>query len=327
MCVIDCRAHVGGNCHDYRSEGTLIHAYGPHVFHCPSRRIISFLDTFTQWIPYVHTVTAEIARGEALRYVPFPYCNQTIQALGQMLSEQDVIDSFFRGYSQKMWGMAWEELPLSIRGRVPRVLTETPVYYKDPFVALPKLGYTHMLENMFDGVELILGAPPLEWTKIQAASIVYTGRPDLIPVPSERVSLGERYGLSLDFRTLDIRFETDAWAYDSSCLHACSVQRNWTRKTCFQKMTGGESQVISTEFPRQAEFHELNPFYPIEVPANQQRFLELKERVRQSYPHLHLAGRLGSYRYFDMYQAVGQALTLATVVMGQSPSDLAAAER
>jgi UDP-galactopyranose mutase len=33
--------------------------------------------------------------------------------------------------------------------------------------------------------------------------------------------------------------------------------------------------------------------------------------VRRHYPHLHLAGRLGSFRYLDMYQAAGQALALA----------------
>ncbi len=311
ICVIDCRDHLGGNCFDHACEGTLIHDYGPHIFHCPSPRIVSFLNSFTDWVPYSHRVTAEILHEGSLRQVPFPYSTQTVRNLGRELTAEEIINSFFRGYSKKMWGMDWEDLPSSIRGRIPMEAAEAPRYYRDRFVALPRRGYTHMMENMLDGVEIILGAASTEWTHIKAKTIVYTGRPDLIPVPSEALTIGEQLDLQLGFRTLEINFGPEVWPHESVSLHACSLRRPWTRKTSFARMTGGSSPLISTETPRQATDDELTPYYPIELPANHERFARLRAHIGHYYPTLHLAGRLGTYRYFDMYQVIGQSLALA----------------
>ena len=311
ICVVDCRDHIGGNCSDYASDGTYIHQFGPHIFHCPSTRIVTFLNEFTEWVPHTHRVIAEIHDAGEFRYVPFPYCRQTIEKLGRSLTESEIIDRFFRGYSQKMWGLSWEQLPQSVRARIPVAPSDEPLYYRDRFVALPRRGYTHMLANMLDGAELILGAPPNEWMRIQAKSVIYTGRPDLIPVPGGSETIGRREGLTLGYRTLDISWGTERLPTEAICLHACSTERPWTRKTCFSRMTGGTSNLISTEFPRQAEDEDLSPFYPIELPQNLEKFAVLSREIGRHYPNLHLAGRLGSFRYFDMYQAVGQALALA----------------
>lgn len=311
ICVIDCRSHLGGNCFDYQSNGSFIHRYGPHIFHSPSSRITEFLEQFTQWIPYTHHVTAEIEDGGAFQYVPFPYCRLTADRLGRSLVNDEIIEKFYRGYSQKMWGMAWDQLPEFIRGRVPMNIEDRPAYYRDHFVALPRYGYSSMIENMFDGVELILGAPSREWINIQARNIVYTGRADLIPVPGQDICFGEFLGLQLEFRTLDICLARDSWQHDSACLHACTMQRRWTRKTRFAQLTGGNSELISTEYPLQALYSDISPYYPIETPENQLRHTQLCKEIYHHYPHIRLAGRLGSYRYFDMYQAIGHALKLS----------------
>lgn len=311
ICVMDCRPHLGGNCFDESSDGTLLHRYGPHIFHSPSPRIVTFLSGFTDWTLYRHSVLAEVEDAGRIRQIPFPYCRQTVDCLGRELSEQEIIDTFFRPYSEKMWGMPWDDLPLSIRGRVPKNTAERPLYHRDQFVALPKYGYTRMMENMLDGAKLLLGAPPTEWTRIGAKTVIFTGRPDLIPVPGELVSMGERHGLTLNFRTLDISFAAEAWTHDATCLHACHRRVPWTRRTCQSRLTGGASPLVSTEIPRQAAANELTPFYPVEIQQNRKRFSALSEKVRAAYPNLHLAGRLGSFRYLDMYQAVGQGLALA----------------
>jgi UDP-galactopyranose mutase len=310
ICVVDCRKHLGGNCFDESASGSYVHRYGPHIFHCPSPRIVAYLSQYTEWIPYTHTVVAEVFDAHRFHYVPFPYCRKTAQLLGRELSDDQVTELFFRSYSQKMWGMPWDQLPSSITRRIPRKLTDLPVYYRDDFVALPRLGYTHMIENMLDGGELILGAPSDEWTKIAAETIVYTGRPDLIPRPGESVSIGERENLQLQFRTLDIDFAAEQWPHDAISLHACTLHRAWTRKTSFARMTGGTSPIVSTEFPHQAHREDLTPYYPIESADNRATFAKLSDTIKACYPSLHLAGRLGSYRYFDMYQAVGQAMAL-----------------
>jgi UDP-galactopyranose mutase len=311
ICVMDCRSHLGGNCFDHVNQGTLIHRYGPHIFHCPSPRILAFLSRFAEWEPYTHTVTAEIREGDELWYVPFPYCKLTRQYLGRELSPQEILDRFFRDYSRKMWGMDWEDLPATVRGRVPKNSAETPAYYRNHFAALPKQGYTRLLENMLDGVTIMLGASPTAWTQIRSKTVIYTGRPDLIPLPGQTVSIGEAEGLQLDFRTLDIALAPEEWGLNTVSLHACTLERPWTRKTCYARMTGGQSPLVSTETPRQATAEELAPYYPIELPAPRARMFRLKQRIEELYPHMHLLGRLGTFRYLDMYQAVGQALSLA----------------
>ena len=311
ICVVDCRAHLGGNCFDYCASESYVHRYGPHIFHCPSPRIATFLAQFTEWIPYRHRVTAEIEDDGQLRYVPFPYSQQTASCLERSLNNDEVIEKFYRGYSQKMWGRPWEELPKCIRGRVPTNTDEKSVYHRAKFSALPRYGYTRMIENMLDGAELILGAPSDEWTRISAKAIVYTGRPDRVPIPNTSTTIGQQYACELGFRTLEIQFAAEPWRHDSVCLHACTAQRSWTRKTCFRQMTGGHSELISTETPHQAAVDDLTPYYPIETVENQSKYSQLTTTIAVYYPNLHLAGRLGCYRYFDMYQAVGQALSLA----------------
>jgi UDP-galactopyranose mutase len=348
ICVVDWRTHLGGNCFDEHVAGSRVHRYGPHIFHCSDERIVKFLSQFTEWMAYEHRVVAEIederpktkderAAGEtpALRYVPFPYCGATVRALGRQLSAEEVVEIFFRGYSRKMWGMDWGELPASVRGRVPRELSAVPRYYRDSFVALPRWGYTRMMENMLDGVEVILGVGPEEWVEIPAREVVYTGRADLIPVPGGTATLAERARLELDYRTVDIVFGEEHWPHEAVCVHSCTMERAWTRKTNYAVMTGGgkderqktkdecaggggeppkggtPNAVVSTETPRAARAEELTPFYPVEVAENRRKYEALAGLIRLAYPHVHLAGRLGTYRYLDMHQAVAQARTLA----------------
>ena len=169
-----------------------------------------------------------------------------------------------------------------------------------------------MLENMFDGVEIILGADPKDWARISARTIAYTGRPDLIRVPGQDVTFAEKADLMLPFRTLDISLGHEEWPHGTSCLHACTLVRPWTRKTSYAVMTGGHSAIISTETPREAAPNDLTPYYPIEMSTNHARVALLAAKIKTSYPNLHLLGRLGSYRYLDMYQAVGQALAFVS---------------
>ncbi|MBV9122741.1 MAG: NAD(P)-binding protein, partial [Planctomycetes bacterium] len=156
ICVVEVRPHLGGNCHDYQAAGSFIHRYGPHVFHSRSPAVVEFLSRYTEWVPYRHRVEAEVEEGGGFRLVPFPYCRATARVLGRSLSEAEVLEKFFHGYSRKMWGLDWERLPDVVRGRVPKETRESPDYFPGQFVALPRHGYTRLLENMVDGVEILL---------------------------------------------------------------------------------------------------------------------------------------------------------------------------
>lgn len=306
VCVVETRGHLGGNCYDWQSQGTYIHQYGPHIFHSHSTDIVKFLSEYTSWIPYEHSVVAEVEHDGRLEIVPFPYCRQTERVLGRPLSEQEVIDYFFRGYSEKMWGMTWESLPTTIKARVPKDTQDRPVYFPGQFVALPEKGFSFMLENMFDGIDVRLSAGPSDWRSIAAHRTIYTGRIDHL--------LGESPA-SLGFRSLDIEFVEEGHGH-SAVTNYCSRRRTYTRKTCYQELTGGQSELVSYESPRDGTIDELAPFYPVPTAENLQYYAELKKQVCEKDPGLILAGRLATYKYLDMDQAVGQAIAICQKRLG-----------
>jgi UDP-galactopyranose mutase len=59
------------------------------------------------------------------------------------------------------------------------------------------------------------------------------------------------------------------------------------------------------EYPRA----EGDAYYPIPQPANAALYAKYRA-LAQAMPDVHFIGRLGTYRYYNMDQVVGQALTL-----------------
>jgi UDP-galactopyranose mutase len=209
ICVVDSRPHIAGNCFDYRSGKTFIHSYGPHIFHSTSQPVVDFLSDFTGWTPFEYSVTGEIEDEGQLKRVRFPYSRQTEEDLGRKLSEPEVLDRFFRGYSKKMWGMEYDDLPGSVKGRVPKDSADTSRYFPGQFQAMPKDGYTAMIERMFDGVETILNFNSDEWTQVRANTVGFCGRLDNIPVPGGRA--GNEAGGNLSFRSLRFDWKLEDW--------------------------------------------------------------------------------------------------------------------
>jgi UDP-galactopyranose mutase len=289
--VLDIRNHIGGNCYDYVDQGTFIHQYGPHIFHSPNPCIVSFLSLYTNWKPADFYLDAEIERDGQTLVTPFPYRKTSSLSL----STGQVVDLYFRGYSEKMWGIEWDNLPNFIRNRVPK---DSPEYYPNQFVGFPANGYTHMMENMFDGVEIRLKAGTEDWKRISAKTVIYTGRPDFIDSIPE---------LHLDFRSLKIDFTKDT-SNQQAVRNFCHLKVPYVRKTWYSRLLGGNSNLCSTEVPYLASYDDPTPYYPMQFLNNPERFGRLQKAIRGRYPNLILSGRLGTYKYLDMYQVVGQSL-------------------
>src|SRR3954470_13531042 len=67
--VVDRRPHIAGNAFDEPDEhGTLVHRYGPHIFHTNADKVWEYLSAFTEWRPYEHRVVASI--GDQLLPIP-----------------------------------------------------------------------------------------------------------------------------------------------------------------------------------------------------------------------------------------------------------------
>lgn len=297
--VVDCRPYIGGNCADSKIGDNYIQFHGPHNWHCADQRIMDFLSKYTEWIDFKYTVMAEIEGGQR---VPFPYSQETEQILGK-LSKDRILDLFFKDYSEKMWGMPFEKIPESIKARVPKDSHEKSVYFPGHFQAHPKLGYTRMIENMFDGVEIMLNVEPAFWKSIPARRIFYSGRPDWIDPQCKNGTL--------NFRTIDIEWKNEEWDATTTSVNFCSKNVKYTRKSNYGTYYKKPSNVISYETPRQANLTELTPYYPIPTKDNLNTYQRIKKEIAVMYPNLELIGRLGRMMYINMDQAVGAGLTHA----------------
>jgi UDP-galactopyranose mutase len=343
--VIDSRAHVGGNAHDTRNEdGVLVHAYGPHIFHTNAPRIVEYLSRFTEWRPYEHRV-AGLLSG---RLVPIPFNLTTLEILfpaaeakrltallvstygmearvpiltmrtAESAALRELADfiyeNVFAGYTRKQWGLAPEELSPSVTARVPVSVSYDDRYFQDRFQKMPRDGYTRMFERILDhpriGVSLNTAYADVKTERFDR--IVYTGAIDaffdfaLGPLPYR--------SMRFDFRTYH-----QARHQPVASVNYPTTQ-DFTRITEMGHLTGewGAVTTVAVEYPGAHRPGVTEPHYPIprdEHIALHRRYLALAEKET---PHIVFAGRLGDYRYYNMDQAAGRALSLFEKLAGAS---------
>lgn len=298
--ALDTRTHLGGNCYDYPTNNTYVHLYGPHIFHTNNKQIEAFVKSHSSWIPYNHQVQAEIHYNQHLRRLPFPYSKETESVLGESLTETQVIDLFFKDYSKKMWGKDWDCLPTAVKARVPKCL-EKSEYFHGEFCGLPESGFTPMIHNMFAGVDILLGIAPDLWKTIPAKHIIYCGRVDTI-------LQGER----LKYRNLKIEHKIEQSNETIAVTNYCHGHVAHTRRTNYNILYNQrrEQEFVSYEIPCEVT-DEVAPFYPSGELEEIVKAKQIMQDVKAIYPNIRFLGRLGTYKYLNMDQVIGQAMALA----------------
>ncbi|MEA3012302.1 MAG: UDP-galactopyranose mutase [Sphingomonadales bacterium] len=329
--VVDKRPHVGGNAYDHLDEaGVLIHQYGPHIFHTNSDEIVDYLSHFTEWRPYEHRVLAEV-RGQL---VPIPINRTTLNLLfgldlrsddeaaaylasraepvETIATSEDVVVSavgrelyelFFQGYTRKQWGVDPSQLDKSVTARIPTRTNTDDRYFADKHQIMPKEGYTAMFNRMLDHplIDVLLSTDYREIAdEIEAGHLIYTG-----PIDEY---FGCRYG-KLPYRSL--RFEhklVDAERFQPvATVNYPDPQVPYTRITEYKHLTGQQHPQTSVtyEYPS----GEGDPYYPIPRAENQALFKRYEALALET-PGVTFVGRLATYRYYNMDQVVGQALSV-----------------
>jgi UDP-galactopyranose mutase len=327
--ILDRRKHVGGNAYDhYDQAGILVHKYGPHIFHTNSKDIFDYLSRFTGWRNYEHRVLASVD-GQLL---PIPINLDTINKLyglslnttqveeflqaraekrDTIRTSEDVVvskvgrelyEKFFRGYSRKQWGLDPSELDASVTSRVPTRTNRDDRYFTDAYQSMPSLGFTRMFENMLDhpNIKILLNADYREVLKyVPFRKMIYTG-----PIDEY---FDFRYG-KLPYRSLHFKHEThDRPIFQSAPVINYPNEHAFTRVTEMKYLTGQEHAKTSIlyEFPSQ----DGDPYYPVPRPENSLLYKKYHALASET-PNTHFVGRLATYRYYNMDQVVGSALTL-----------------
>jgi len=327
--IIDKRSHIAGNAYDRHDDaGIMIHQYGPHIFHTNSRQVFDYLSKFTKWRQYQHRVKACVD-GQLL---PIPINLDTINNLyglnltsqdvetffasvaeprDQILTSEDVVvsrvgrelyEKFFRGYTNKQWGLDPSQLDAAVTARVPTRTNRDDRYFTDAYQAMPLHGFTRMFENMLHhpNIKVLLNCDYREVVKhIPYRKMIYTG-----PVDEY---FDYRYG-KLPYRSLRFEFETHHRpVYQPAPVINYPNDYAYTRVTEFKYLTGQEHPQTSIvyEYPQD----EGDPYYPVPRSENAELYKKY-QALADATPNVHFAGRLATYKYYNMDQVVAQALAL-----------------
>jgi UDP-galactopyranose mutase len=333
--VIDKRNHIAGNAFDfYDDAGLLVHKYGPHIFHTNSSKVFRYLSRFTDWRPYEHRVLTSVD-GQLL---PMPinadtlnqlyglsltchqvdeYLAQVAEPCGSIRTSEDVVvnrvgrdlyEKFFRNYTRKQWDLDPSELDASVTARVPVRTSRDSRYFTDTFQAMPLHGYTRMFEKILDhpNIKVMLNTEYADLKdEISFRQLIFTG-----PVDEY---FDYCYG-KLPYRSLLFEHKThDKASYQQAAVVNYPNEHAYTRITEFKYLTGQEHRKTSIVFEHpQAEG---DPYYPIPQPQNAVLYAKYKA-LAEAVPNVFFAGRLGTYKYYNMDQVAAQALTLADKLAG-----------
>jgi UDP-galactopyranose mutase len=335
--LVDRRPHLAGNCHDpVGADGLRYHQYGPHIFHTNSEQVVDYLSAFTEWRSYVHRVLANVDG----RLVPIPINRTTINALydldldeagvasflervalprAEIRTSEDVIlsrvgrelyERFFRGYTRKQWGLDLSQLSAGVAARIPVRFDTDDRYFTDKHQAMPAEGYTRLFENLVahEHIEVRLG--------VDFRSLRDSLRPDHVVYSGPVDEYYDYCYGKLPYRSL--RFEHEhlpgTRQYQAVGTVNYPNDHDYTRITEFKHLTG--EQHPGTSIVREYPQSEGDPYYPIPRPENEALFRRYRERANAE-GSTTFVGRLAEYRYYNMDQVVGAALTASERIVAK----------
>ena len=329
--ILERRNHIAGNIFDFiNANNERIHKYGPHLLHCDKNSLgLKFLSRFTEWINYEHKVRALLKDG---RTTPFPINKITLEDIYNKKFKNDnevknfldsirdvnlkiqntdqlfqssvgnkLSDIFFRPYSKKMWGIDPSLLSVSIGSRIPLRINDDSRYFNDDFQALPKNGYTKMIEKMLDheNIEINLNTHYKKgMEKNYKHSFLCIAIDDFFDLqfgelPYRSIIFEHRKEFNDDFPTPVINF-TDTSKY--------------TRKTQWNLFPNSfkiknEFNTITYEIPCSMEDNPNEYYYPVQTEKSQ-KIYEKYKNIARNYKKITFCGRTGLFKYIDMIPAV-----------------------
>lgn len=301
--VIDKRDHVAGNAYDYENEhGIRIHKYGPHLFHTNNKEVYDFIGRFTNWVPYKHKVKAMLSDGQ---YVTLPVNKETKEIVG----EENVIDTFFRPYTYKMWGKTIEELDPSILKRVPIRDDDNEYYFpNDEYQALPDCGYTRLVERMLSHEDIYVNTNT-EFTMelFNDSDYCFNSMP-----------IDEFYGFihgelpyrSIKFHDVDLPMPKALPTGTVNFTHDGPYTRVTEWKNLPKHGNNNCTTTLTYEEPCDYKENNMERYYPVkDIDGHNRKTYEKYKEIKQE--NMEFIGRCGMYVYVDMHQAINSSIATA----------------
>ncbi len=336
--VLDKREHIAGNIFTKNVEGIAVHQYGAHIFHTNNEDVWKYLNKFATFNRYTNCPVANYkgeiynlpfnmntfnkmwgvitpdeaqAKIEEQRKANYSENPQNLEEQAINLVGVDIYEKLIKSYTEKQWGRPCTELPSFIIKRLPVRFTYDNNYFNALYQGIPVGGYTKMIENLFDGVEIILNEDYLankeKWDAI-ANSVVYTGAIDAY--------FDYKLGV-LEYRS--VRFETETIDVENyqgnAVVNYTDKETPYTRVIEHKHFEFGTQQktVISKEYSAEWKLGD-EPYYPVNDEKNSALYEQYKALAEKEQKVV-FGGRLGEYKYYDMDKVVEVALAKAKEVL------------
>ena len=337
--VIDKRPNIAGNVFTEDIEGIHVHKYGAHIFHTNNKKVWNYITQFAEFNRFTNSPVAKY-HGE-LYSLPFNMYTfnkmwgvvtpeeaeakieeqkreagitepKNLEEQAISLVGKDIFEKLIKGYTEKQWGRDCKDLPAFIIKRLPVRLTFDNNYFNALYQGIPVGGYTQMVANMLDGVEVRLEEDYLE-KKAEydalADKVIYTGPIDAY--------FGYSMGY-LEYRS--VRFETELLDkpnfQGNAAVNYTDRETPWTRIIEHKWFEFGKDAdgndlpktVISREYSSEWKPGD-EPYYPVNDEKNGALYEKYKE-LAQAEKHVVFGGRLGEYKYYDMDAVIASALDM-----------------
>lgn len=298
--VIDKRPHLGGNIYCEEINGTLIHKYGPHVFHTNSKYIWNFVNQFVEFKPYILQTIAN--NNGKLYNLPFNMNtfyqlwgvttpekakeiinSQIIESNCENLEEQalslvgtDIYNILIKNYTEKQWGLSCKELPAYIIKRIPLRFTFDNNYFNDTYQGIAN--YNILIQNLLKDIPVEINTNFQNipnWRNI-AKKLVYTGPID------------EYYNNMFG----SLRWRSLKWEIQEGQQGVFIM--NYTDKKPYTRICEYGNLLVK-EYPSK----EGDPYYPIDI-ENPYSLITDEDVI--------FGGRLAEYKYYNMDQIIEKAI-------------------
>lgn len=337
--VIDKRDHIGGNVYDYLIDGIMVSKYGAHIFHTSYEDVWEYVNRFAEWMPYEHRVLSRVDG----KLVPIPINIDTVnEVMGTEIKDEEdmrrwlelqgadrienpnnseesalnrigskeLYEKMIKYYTYKQWNMFPDKLEASVLDRIPVRTDHNDRYFSDKYEGIPKGGYTKFVTNMLGKEEwgkkigIMTGVDYFDYVKSKSYQkpdfVFFTGKIDSY--------FGEKFG-QLEYRSLSFVHEI----HERESYQPVAVVNYPTMDVQFTRIVE-HKKLYQQKHPKTLITKEYSsavgePYYPIPNDRNRALYEKYQKEAEKA-EGVCFVGRLANYKYFNMDQAIKNALDI-----------------
>ena len=233
-----------------------------------------------------------------------------------------VYEKIFLHYSEKQWGLSPDKISGAVTARVPVSISRDDNYFPDQFQAMPKLGYTRLVQNMLahKNIKLLLNTDFHDVMELRGdfvylfrkrfkGRLIYTGQLDEL--------FDKKFG-TLPYRSLDMHFQSvDKEFFQSAPVVNYPNNYDFTRITEFKQIHPAQvpRTTILKEIPQDYVAGKNEPYYPIFTCEARAAYEKYSAELAK-FKNITAVGRLAEYRYYDIDDVVKRALDIFAALNG-----------